>query len=96
MRRHDLVRMSHDPAESAAACARIQEAFHSAHAAGEKVVVHCRGGQSRTGLALSSWLVVHHGLDAHEAAEEVMAQARAAKLVRFADEKKIAAFTGTT
>jgi protein-tyrosine phosphatase len=88
--------MSHDPAESAVAHARILEAFHSAHTAGEKVVVHCRGGQSRTGLALSSWLVAHHGLSAHEAAEEVLAQAQAAQVVRFADAKKIAAFTGTT
>ena len=93
-RRHDMVQMSHDPEESRAAHARIMEAFSEAHAAGERVVVHCRGGQSRTGLALASWLVQQHGCSAEAAAAEVERSAAAQKLIRFAKAAKVSAFTG--
>ena len=45
-------------------------------------MVHCRRGQSRTGLALATWMVAHHGLSAAQAAEEVMRGAEAAGVVR--------------
>jgi protein-tyrosine phosphatase len=89
-----MVRMSHDPAESAAAHAALVGAFADAHAAGERVVVHCRGGQSRTGLALGAWLVAQHGVSADEAAAEVMRAAGEQRLIRFAKGAKIATFTG--
>jgi protein-tyrosine phosphatase len=89
-----MVRMSHDPAESRAAHATLVGAFAAAHAAGEKVVVHCRGGQSRTGLALGAWLVAQHGLSAADAAAEVERAAAAASLIRFAKAAKITTFTG--
>ena len=92
-RRHDLVRMSQDPA---AARAALLAAFADAHASGERVVVHCRGGQSRTGLALATWLVDHHGLGAAQAAEEVLRGAAAAGVVRFANADKVAKFTGAS
>ena len=92
-RRHDLVRMSQDPA---AARAALLAAFADAHASGERVVVHCRGGQSRTGLALATWLVGHHGLGAAQAAEEVLRGAAAAGVVRFANADKVAKFTGAS
>jgi ADP-ribosyl-[dinitrogen reductase] hydrolase len=90
-----MVRMSHDPEGAAVAHAAIVAAFSEAHAAGERVVVHCRGGQSRTGLALSTWLVAHHGLSAAAAAAEVQRAAGDAGLVRFADAAKVARFTGS-
>ena len=92
--RHDLVRMSHDPEESRAAHAKLLDAFNDAQRAGERVVVHCRGGQSRTGLALSAWLVAQHKLSAADAAAEVERAAAEQKLVRFAKASKITAFTG--
>ena len=93
-RRHDLVRMSHDPEGATAARTALLAAFADAHASGERVVVHCRGGQSRTGLALATWLVGHHGLSAAQAAEEVLRGATAAGVVRFASADKVAKFTG--
>jgi protein-tyrosine phosphatase len=89
-----MVQMSHDPVESRAAHARIVEAFSDAHAAGERVVVHCRGGQSRTGLALSSWLVHQHACTSEAAAAEVTRSAAVQKLIRFAKAAKVSAFTG--
>jgi protein-tyrosine phosphatase len=89
-----MVRMSHDPVESAAAHATLVGAFAAAHAAGERVVVHCRGGQSRTGLALGAWLQAQHGVSAEAAAAEVMRAAGEQKLIRFAKAAKITSFTG--
>ena len=86
-----MVRMSGDPA---AAQAALLAAFGDAAAAGERVVVHCRGGQSRTGLALATWLVARHGLSADAAAAEVLAGAAAAGVVRYANADKVAKFTG--
>ncbi len=89
-----MVRMSHDPAESRAAHAKLIAALRDADAAGEAVVLHCRGGQSRTGLALSAWLVDKHGLSAEAAAAEVERAAAAQKLIRFSKAAKVSAFTG--
>ena len=94
LRRHDLVKMSHDPDESRAAHKKLLDAFSDAQRAGERVVVHCRGGQSRTGLALSAWVVHAHKLSAADAAAEVERAAAEQKLVRFANAAKITAFTG--
>lgn len=80
--------------DAAAAHATIVAAFSEARASGEKVVVHCRGGQSRTGLALASWLVAEHGLSAADAAAEVQRAAAEQRLVRFAKAEKVAKFTG--
>jgi len=38
---------------------------------GEKVVIHCSGGQGRTALILASWLVHKYGLTPEEAVTEV-------------------------
>ena len=86
--------VSMSPENAAAAHAALVAAFTAARDAGERVVVHCRGGQSRTGLALSSWLVAAHGLSAADAAAEVERAAKAQGLVRFAKAEKVAKFTG--
>lgn len=88
------MRMSHDPEGAAVARAALLAAFADAHACGERVVVHCRGGQSRTGLALATWMVAHHGLSAAQAAEEVKRGAEAAGVVRFTSAEKVAKFMG--
>lgn len=36
---------------------KAMDFLEAADAAGEKVVLHCAGGQGRTGLILASWLV---------------------------------------
>ena len=89
-----MVSISHEPEGAAAAHAAIIGAFAAARDAGERVVVHCRGGQSRTGLALASWLVAAHGLSAADAAAEVESAAKAQGLVRFTKAEKVAKFTG--
>lgn len=94
-RRHDLVTsIPDDTVGSAATYARIVEAFKDAEAAGERVAVHCRGGEGRTGNAIAAWLIARHGMTPEEAEAEVLGHAakvgaarrcKAAKLKPFAD-----------
>jgi len=49
--------------------------FLSAEAAGEKVVVHCLAGFSRTGQVLAAWLIAARRMSADEAVEAVRASA---------------------
>eukprot|EP00873_Tetraselmis_striata_P027461 jgi/Tetstr1/447725/TSEL_000302.t1 len=46
--------------------------WKAADAAGEKVVLHCAGGQGRTGLILASWLVKKYGMSPDQAVAEMM------------------------
>jgi protein-tyrosine phosphatase len=50
--------------------------LQSAEASGERVVVHCWGGNGRTGHVLSAWLVAARGLKPMEAIEAVEAAGR--------------------
>mmetsp|Transcript_23771 Transcript_23771/g.65944 ORF Transcript_23771/g.65944 Transcript_23771/m.65944 type:complete len:255 (+) Transcript_23771:203-967(+) len=43
---------------------------------GEKVVIHCSGGQGRTALILASWLVHKYGLTPEEAVTEMVSYAK--------------------
>ena len=56
--------------------------------------MHCRGGQSRTGIALLAWLVHAHKLSAADATAEMERAAAKQQPVRFAKAAKITAFTG--
>ena len=38
---------------------------------GQPALVHCHAGKDRTGLALSTYLIRHHGLDAEDAIDRV-------------------------
>eukprot|EP00292_Cryptomonas_paramecium_P020222 CAMPEP_0113690128 /NCGR_PEP_ID=MMETSP0038_2-20120614/17593_1 /TAXON_ID=2898 /ORGANISM="Cryptomonas paramecium" /LENGTH=181 /DNA_ID=CAMNT_0000611367 /DNA_START=1 /DNA_END=546 /DNA_ORIENTATION=+ /assembly_acc=CAM_ASM_000170 len=66
-------------------------AFREAEKAGEKIVVHCSAGAQRTGLGLGLWLTTKYGLSPEEAAQEIAANAAAAKVVRSADPGKLGA-----
>jgi protein-tyrosine phosphatase len=48
----------------------------TADAPGERVVVHCWGGNGRTGHVLAAWLVAARGLSPREAIEAVEATGR--------------------
>jgi ADP-ribosyl-[dinitrogen reductase] hydrolase len=41
------------------------------HAEGHRVLVHCHGGASRTGLVLRGWLVREQGMSVEEATAHV-------------------------
>jgi ADP-ribosyl-[dinitrogen reductase] hydrolase len=41
------------------------------HAEGHRVLVHCHGGASRTGLVLRGWLVREEGMSVEEATAHV-------------------------
>mmetsp|Transcript_32149 Transcript_32149/g.102387 ORF Transcript_32149/g.102387 Transcript_32149/m.102387 type:complete len:144 (+) Transcript_32149:133-564(+) len=68
--------------------------LRAAEEAGEKVVLHCSGGQGRTGLLLGAWLVERHGLTPEAAAEEVAAWAKQSNVNRKGDAGKIRKFLG--
>jgi hypothetical protein len=55
---------------------RILPFLRAAESAGERVVVHCWGGNGRTGHVLAAWLVAARGLSPHEAIEAVEAAGR--------------------
>lgn len=96
--RHDLINnIPDDTVGSAQTYAKIVEALRDAEAAGENVVVHCRGGEGRTGNVFAAWLIARHGMSPEEAEKEVLSHAtavgatrrcKAAKLQPFADSLK--------
>jgi protein-tyrosine phosphatase len=55
---------------------RILPFLHSADTAGERAVIHCWGGNGRTGHVLAAWLVAARGLSPMEAIEAVEAAGR--------------------
>ena len=55
---------------------RILPFLSSADAGGERVVIHCWGGNGRTGHVLAAWLVAARGLSPKEAIEAVEAAGR--------------------
>ena len=79
------------PLSAPDAKARLVGALRDARDAGEKVVVHCKLGQQRTGLALAAWLAEGHGLSAEEASARVEAAAREAGAEREVDVAKLKA-----
>ncbi len=81
-------------AAAAEAHEKLVCALRDAHDAGEKVVVHCKLGQARTGLALAAWLQAQHGLSPEQAAAEVAQAAAEQHLVRSADVDKLKALSG--
>ena len=93
LRSADFVQLSSDPAAAEAARATLVSALREAHEAGEKVVVHCKLGQQRTGLALAAWLTAQHGLSPEAAAAEVERAAAAQALTRSVDVPKLCGFT---
>ena len=78
---------------------KIKAAAKAAADAGEKLAVHCSGGEGRTGLALGAVLTsrVEGGMTAAEAAEEVVAHAAATGVVRKVKPEKLESLltTGT-
>jgi hypothetical protein len=51
---------------------KLIEAYEEADKAGEKIAVHCSGGEGRTGVAIGAILVKEAGLSPEEAEKEVM------------------------
>lgn len=74
--RADLIPLPEEGDVPAEALAKVVAAFKEAHDAGEKCVVHCRAGVSRTGLAQAAWLVAQYGLSPEEAKAEVERSAK--------------------
>ena len=50
--------------------------LRTADSGGERAVIHCWGGNGRTGHVLAAWLVAARGLSAMEAIEAVEATGR--------------------
>eukprot|EP00567_Pseudictyota_dubia_P014293 CAMPEP_0197443248 /NCGR_PEP_ID=MMETSP1175-20131217/9032_1 /TAXON_ID=1003142 /ORGANISM="Triceratium dubium, Strain CCMP147" /LENGTH=205 /DNA_ID=CAMNT_0042973851 /DNA_START=44 /DNA_END=661 /DNA_ORIENTATION=- len=57
-------------------------AYQEAAAAGEKIAVHCSGGEGRTGVVLGALLVQEAGMDAEAAEAEILASADEGKVTR--------------
>lgn len=66
--------------------------LEAADEAGEKVVLHCSGGQGRTGLILAAWLVKKHGMSPEQAVSEMMAYAEENRVSRADISAKLPAF----
>jgi protein-tyrosine phosphatase len=49
----------------------VLAAIHAEVSAGQPTLVHCHAGKDRTGLALTAYLVRHHGLEVEEAIARV-------------------------
>mmetsp|Transcript_64561 Transcript_64561/g.203780 ORF Transcript_64561/g.203780 Transcript_64561/m.203780 type:complete len:127 (+) Transcript_64561:242-622(+) len=64
----------------------------AAKEAGEKVVVHCAGGQGRTGTVLGTWMVTEYGLSPEEAAKEIEEHMKVVNSSRWPKPEKIADF----
>ncbi|MGY1601661.1 ADP-ribosylglycohydrolase family protein [Geodermatophilus sp. SYSU D00815] len=52
----------------------VVEDMRALHAEGRRLLVHCHGGASRTGLVLRAWLIETEGLSVEEATERVAAR----------------------
>jgi len=74
------------------AAKEIMALLRKAEEAGEKVVVHCCGGQGRTGMVLAAWLVERYGLSPEEAVEEMLAHAAERNVRRGSEAEKVRAF----
>lgn len=92
-RRHDLITsIPDDTVGSTEAYSNIVAALRDAEAAGERVVIHCRGGEGRTGNAMAAWLIARHGLSPDEAEAEVVKHAGVVGAVRRAKGSKLVPF----
>jgi|AntAceMinimDraft_1070359.scaffolds.fasta_scaffold07765_3 protein-tyrosine phosphatase len=69
----------------------IKAAAGAAKAAGEKVAVHCSGGEGRTGLALGAVLVSECGMTPPDAAAEVVRHSAELGTVRKVKTEKLEA-----
>lgn len=61
---------------------KLLEAYKAAVESGEKIAVHCSGGEGRTGVVLGALLMKEAGLTVEEAEAEVMSSAESAGVVR--------------
>jgi len=68
------------------------KALNEAKAANEKLVLHCSGGEGRTGLVLTQYLNQVEGISVEEAIKSVLETAKEAKVVRKAKAEKIEKF----
>ncbi|EKX34737.1 hypothetical protein GUITHDRAFT_155640 [Guillardia theta CCMP2712] len=70
----------------------IEKVLKEAKNAGEKLVVHCSGGEGRTGLVLAYWLTLDCGLDAAAACEQTVKTAAKLGVSRKPSEQKLKNF----
>jgi len=71
------------------------EAYREAREAGESMVLHCSGGEGRTGAVIGALLVSESGLAASEAEAEVLATAESEGTKRKLSAKKVEKLTGS-
>lgn len=57
-------------------------AYQEAAESGEKIAVHCSGGEGRTGVVLGSLLAKDAGISSDDAASEILSTAEAEEVVR--------------
>ena len=69
----------------------ILDAARAAKEAGDKVAIHCSGGEGRTGLGLGAILADQCALSAEEAAAEVVTHAGATGVTRKVKPEKLSA-----
>ena len=69
----------------------ILDAARAAKEAGDKVAIHCSGGEGRTGLGLGAILADQCALSAEEAAAEVVTHAGATGVARKVKPEKLSA-----
>lgn len=61
---------------------KLLAAYKAAVESGEKIALHCSGGEGRTGVAIGALLMKEAGLTVEEAETEVMSSAETANVVR--------------
>jgi hypothetical protein len=66
--------------------------LNNADAAGDKVVVHCTGGEGRVGVVLATWIMKKYGVDSGTAVDEILRSAETQGVSRKPNRNKVDQF----